>query len=667
MASSTPSLEVVSTTCPLDCPDLCKLLVTREDDRVVQISGAKDDPWTDGHICGKVRNYAQHVYSSIRIETPLLRSGPKGSGKFHSISWEDAYIRIAERIRHDRELFGGESILPLCYGGSNGKLTQDAMDARFFYRLGASRLDRTVCAAPSTAAYSALYGKMVGVAIQDYADSKMIVIWGNNPHASGIHLVQHVQRAQRQGAKLVVIDPRKTPLAARADLHLPVHPGTDLVVALAMIRWLSQQGLADLEFLEQHTSGYETLLERAEPWTIERAASVAHVSADSLESLCRMYAETRPAVIRCGWGPERNRNGGSAIAAILAIPAVANKFEPSGGFTMTNSAAWSLDNGRVIQAVPPNVRRVNMNLVGDALLHEQDPPIRLLFVYNCNPLATLPEQNKVLRGLQRDDLFSVVFDQVMTDTAAYADIVLPATTFLEHVDLRNGYGNPRLGYVRPVIQPYGQAKCNHEVFAELLDRLDLTEPGDLVSEEQLGEALLGDAQFKRLKEHGELTTPTGPRPVQMRDVFPATASRKIELFPESLEQESRVGLYRYIEPPSTDLYPLTLISPSTSHTVNSSLGYLVRRQAVAVVNPSDAASRGILDEHTIRIFNDLGEVVITARVDDAIAPGVVCLAKGLWLHQAQNGRTSNALTPDTLTDIGSGACFNDARVEIASV
>ena len=269
----------------------------------------------------------------------------------------------------------------------------------------------------------------------DYDDSNLIVVWGNNPHASGVHQVPHIQNAQQRGAKLVVIDPRITPLASRADQHLPIYPGSDLVVALAMIRWLVQHGFADRDFIEQHTNGFDQLLECADQWTIARSASVAHVTESSLEALFRVYGESDPAVIRCGWGPERNRNGGSATAAILAIPAIANKFTRSGGFTMSNSGAWRLDQALVIQATPPPTRRINMNVIGKTLLHTNNPPVSTLFVYNCNPLATLPQQNKVLDGLKRQDLFTVVFDQVMTDTAVYADIILPATTFLEHNDL----------------------------------------------------------------------------------------------------------------------------------------------------------------------------------------------------------------------------------------
>lgn len=654
-----------TTVCPLDCPDACTLDVTVRDDKVVKIDGANGDPHTDGYICGKVRRFADHVYADQRLKTPLRRSGAKGKEEFVAISWEQAFEELTSRIEQDRSRFGAESILPLCYGGSNGKLTQDALDARFFFRLGASQLERTVCAAPSGAAYNAMYGKMPGVSCLDYDESQMIVVWGNNPHASGIHQVPHVQNAQRNGAKLVVVDPRETPLAAKADLHLPLFPGTDLVVALAMIRWLNQNGFADRDFLDQHTTGFDELIQCGDQWDTERAASIARVPKSDLETFFSWYGETTPAVIRCGWGPERNRNGGSATAAILAIPAVANKFTKAGGFTMSNSAAWRLNQASVIQATPPSTRKINMNLIGESLLQSGAPPISTLFVYNCNPVATLPEQNKVIKGLLREDLFTVVFDQVMTDTARYADLILPATTFLEHHDLRNGYGNTRMGRVTPVIDPVGESKSNNEVFAELIRRLGLEQPGDIVDDQELSKALLGKNTFAQLEEDGQLLPDVGTRPVQMKDVRPATASGKIELFPESLQQSSGAGLYQYIEDQQIrDEYPLALISPSTRTSVNSSLAYLEKKQAVVTMHPQDASERDLRAGQTVRVFNAIGEVIIELQVAATVAPGVVSLAKGIWMQHTKNHRTSNALSPDTLSDIGAGACFNDARVQV---
>lgn len=660
--------EYRNTTCPLDCPDACSLSVTLEDHRVVKIDGADDGSTTAGFICGKVRNFPHHVYSTERLSSPLRRVGKKGSGDFETISWEQAYQAITQRIAEDREQFGGDSILPVYFGGSNGKLTQGAVDTRFFYRLGASKLLPNVCAAPSTAAFDAMYGKMPGVGYEDYENSKLIVIWGCNPHASGIHLVPFIQKAQRRGAKIVVLDPRKTSFAGKADLHLKIYPGTDLVVALGMVRWLDENNLVDREFIRRYTNGYEQLLDRASQWTVDRAAEIARVEPRQLEKFFRLYGETRPSVIRCGWGPERNRNGGSAIAAILALPAVANRFERSGGFTMSNSNAWRLDSRRVIHSSAPRGRSVNMNVVGEALCGETKQPIRTVFVYNCNPVATLPEQNKVIEGLSRSDLFVVVFDQVMTDTAKYADIVLPATTFLEHRDLRNGYGNSRMGNVVPVIDPVGQSKSNHEVFSELLRRLELARPDDLTTEDEICESLLGQDRFRELTTNGSLVPELGTRPIQMKDVLPGTASGRIELFPDSLTQESQAGLYQYIADTSDEQqFPLALVSPSTSQTVNSTFGYRLTQPARVSLHPLDAESRGIEDSTPVRVFSASGEVFLDAKIDETISPGVASIPKGIWMKHTRNARTSNALCPDSLSDIGAGACFNDTRVEIEAV
>ena len=665
-----PHLTTHTTTCPLDCPDACSLEVKLDGTRLHSIDGSPADSFTDGYICGKVRRFADHFYCDDRLLRPAKRVGPKGASEFQTVSWDEAYDLIARRVAAARDEYGGESIVPLCYGGSNGKLTQDTVDMRFFYRLGASHLDRTVCAAPSSAAFNALYGKMPGVALSDYAHSKLIIIWGNNPHASGIHLVRYVLDAKKKGAKLVVIDPRETQFAKLADLHIPLFPGTDLPVALAMIRWLANQGHVDQEFLEQHTSGAERLLERAEAWTIERAAETAAVSQKSLEQLFTWYAETSPAVIRCGWGPERNRNGGSAIAAILAIPAMANKFCRGGGFTMSNSGAWQLPKDSAINAPPPATRHINMNQIGQLLLSSEGTPIQALFVYNCNPVATLPEQNKVEKGLEREDLFTVVFDQVLTDTAKYADILLPATTFLEHRDLRTGYGYARMAEVQPVLAAEGEAKPNYEVFAELLRRLDLEHEDDVSNPVELQAVYLGN-QNQQLADQGQLQPPGGPCPIQMQDVFPRTASGKIELFPEALEAESSVGLYQYLPDGESDAdgkseFPLALISPATSQTVNSTFGQLMNKPAVLRMHPTDANDRELTSGQPVRVFNERGEVYLDVQVDPVVRPGVVEIPKGIWARSTANGKTSNALSPDTLSDIGAGACFNDARVQVVA-
>jgi anaerobic selenocysteine-containing dehydrogenase len=355
-----------------------------------------------------------------------------------------------------KDTAGAEAILPYYYGGSNGLLTQNTNDAELWRRFGTSRLATTICAAPTGAANLGLYGKMAGVVYQDYPHAKLIILWGVNPSASGIHLIPFIKEAQAAGASLVVIDPRTTSLAKRADLHLAVRPGTDLPVALALHRAMFEEGHADRAFLDAHTHGAERLREAASPWTIERAAGEAGIDPAALRQLADLYVTSSPALVRCGWGLERNRNGGNAAAAVLALPSVGGKFGVrGGGFSMSNSLAFGLKSAAWIDTPEPATRLVNMNHLGRALLDYSDPPVQMLFVYNCNPLATAPDQNRVLQGLQREDLFTVVFEQVHTDTARFADVVLPATTFLEQYDIAKSYGPITLQLVRPVIEPCG--------------------------------------------------------------------------------------------------------------------------------------------------------------------------------------------------------------------
>src|SRR5215813_1465292 len=359
-----PTTEhTVSTVCPLDCPDGCSLHVTLQDGRIAAVDGSSANPVTDNYICAKVRRFPERVYGPDRLLYPAVRKGPKGLANFERVSWDEALGLIAQRLSEARDRWGGESILPYSYGGSNGLLTQDTSDATLFRRLGASRLARTVCAAPTGAANLALYGKMPSVAYQDYPEARLILLWGGNPSASGIHLVPYIREATRRGAVLIVVDPRTTPLAKQADIHLAVRPGTDLPLALSIHRYLFEEGLADERFLNEHARGADRLRERAQPWTFERAASEADVPVEKLRRVAELYASTRPALLRCGWGAERNRNGGNAALAILALPAVAGKFgERGGGYTMSNSASFGITN--TWAGPEPQTRIVNMNQLG---------------------------------------------------------------------------------------------------------------------------------------------------------------------------------------------------------------------------------------------------------------------------------------------------------------
>ena len=657
--------STVRTACPLDCPDSCTLDVTVENGRIQKIDGGDDNPVTRNFICAKVRRFGERIYGEDRVLYPCVRQGAKGQGTFTRVSWDEALDLIARRMQEIKDTTGAEAILPYYYGGSNGLLTQNTNDAELFRRFGTSRLATTICAAPTGAANQALYGKMPGVVYQDYPQAKLVVLWGVNPSASGIHLIPYVKEAQANGAALVVIDPRTTSLAKKAELHLAVRPGTDLVVALALHRVLFEEGHADLAFLEQHTHGADRLRAAAEPWTIERAAREAEIDPAALRRLADLYVAASPAVIRCGWGLERNRNGGSAAAAILALPAVAGKFGVrGGGFSMSNSLAFGLKSAQWIDTPEPATRLVNMNHLGRALTEYTDPPVQMLFIYNCNPLATAPDQNRVLKGLQREDLFTVAFEQVYNDTARYADVVLPATTFLEQYDIAKSYGPIALQLVRPVIEPRGEARPNAQVFSELAERLGIG-----VAEEDAETLLRITARMgtvgPELLERGVATPPHEGAPVQFVDVFPLTPDRKVNLFPREIAGDAPAGMYGYQPDPATDGFPLALISPATEKTISSTLGELRERAAMLHIHPADAGPRGISQSDAIRVFNQLGELHCPANVTTDIRRGTVAFSKGVWRRNTYNGSTANALVPDSLTDLGAGACFNDARVQVA--
>jgi anaerobic selenocysteine-containing dehydrogenase len=670
---SAPSIgteHVVATVCPLDCPDSCSLDVTVQDGRVTVIDGSALNPVTDGYICAKVRRFPERVYGPDRLLHPAVRKGPKGFASFQRVSWDEALGLISDRLVSAREQWGGESILPYSYGGSNGLLTQDTSDATLFRRLGSSRLARTVCAAPTGAAFEAMYGKMPSIAYQDFAEARLIVVWGANPSASGIHLVPHIREAQRRGATLIVVDPRTTPLAKQADVHLAIRPGTDLPVALAMHRYLFEEAGADHAFLTAHAKGAAGLREKAKPWTFERAAQEAGILPERLRQAAELYATLNPAVVRCGWGQERNRNGGSASMAVLALPAVAGKFGVrGGGYTMSNSAAWGITKSW-IRANEPQTRIVNMNHLGRVLTDETDPPVKILFVFNSNAAVTSPNQQLILRGLEREDLFTIVFDQVMTDTARYADVILPSTTFLENYDLARGYGPISLRLARPVIEAVGEARSNAEVFGELLERTGLLDPSDPKGElEEMLDVLakMPEGVAEQLQEYGSATPPDNGCPIQFVDVMPRTADGRIDLFPKALDATAPLGLYAYQPDPATVEYPLALISPSSERTISSTLSELPRPEVRLQMHPDDARERGLKDGDAVRIYNAGGEVRCHVQVGAWIRPGTVSLPKGLWRKHTANAYTANVLAPDTLSDLGGGACFNDARVNVERV
>jgi len=654
----------------MDCPDTCSLDVEVEDGRVTKLRGSNLNPVTNGFICSKVGNFAQRVYSDERLLYPMRRVGEKGSGQFARISWDEAINLIGKSFSAIKQRYGGEAILPFNYGGSNGMLGQGTTDAAFFNKLGASRLAHTVCAAPTSAVAKAMYGKMPGVAFQDYARARFILIWGANPKASNIHLVPYLKEAKAAGAKIAVVDPRLNFSKNEIDLHLPVYPGTDVVVALAMINYWREHDLLNRASIEQHTTGAEILLQKAAEYSLDQAADIAHVEASTIEKLARMYAETEPAALRCGWGLERNRNGGQAVAAILAMPALLGKFgHRGGGYTLSNSGSYRVDDGKLVDTIPAPTRELNMSLLGKILLEEKNPPVKAIFVYNCNPVATIPHQNAVIKGFQREDLFTVVFEQVMTDTAVYADILLPAVTFLEQKEIKKAYGSYALQYMEPVIAPLGEARPNEEVFAMLGRAMDWDDGAFYEdTEAYLRRAVnavggIKNMNFEKLKkEKIVLFDFPGPTPIQFVTSFPWTSDGKAHLAPGVLGENPFEYLADHLNG-----FPLALISPATDKLISSTLGEYNLSELFLFMHPADARKRSLQNGDTVRVFNQYGEVRCRVKLSGQICPGVVNMPKGAWRKASQNGQTANALAPDTLSAVGGGACFNDARVEVVKL
>lgn len=662
------SAHTVRTTCTMDCPDSCGLEVTVVDGAVHTIRGTRDHPTTHGFICDKISHFDRRVYHDERLLYPMRRSGPKGAGQFVRISWEEAIAEITARFRSIVRQWGGEAILPYHYGGSNGLLGDSFLDTVYFATLGASRMAKTLCAAPSTAVAMDMYGRMPGVAFEDYPLAQCIIIWGANPKASNIHLVPLLRQAKKRGAFIAVVNPLQTFSPQEVDLHLPVFPGTDLPVALAMIRLWTEAGQLDRQFLDRHADGLAPLLQAAAAWPVERAAAEARVAPQDIRTLAAVYAASAPAVIRTGWGLERNRNGGHALAAILAMPALLGKFGVrGGGYTMSNSGAAQLDTHAIFGPVRWQTRMINQTQLGLALNGDLRPPIKGLFVYNCNPAVTVPDQRAVLRGLAREDLFTVVFEQVMTDTAKYADVLLPAVTFLEQREIRRSYGSYVVGGVQPVIPPRGEAKPNEEVFAALGRAMGWHhEPFSWDTEtcvRKVAAALRLDRQPAALPlflaGKSQPYDFPGPGPVQFRTTFPRTADGKIHLTPAALGKVP----FRY-RPVPTDRFPLALVSPSTAKMISSTLGEFNYPELWLTIHPQDAARRQITDGDIVRVFNDLGEVVCRAKVSSRARTGVVSLPKGAWRKASLNGFTATALCPADINEVGGGACFNDARVDV---
>src|SRR6266487_5361096 len=682
---------VVRGACPHDCPDTCALLVTVENGRAIKIEGAPDHPTTRGTLCTKVARYLDRTYASERVLHPLRRVGPKGTGRFERIGWDEALDTISARFKEiAASPDGPQAILPYSYAGTMGLLQYCSMDRRFFHRLGASLLDRTICSSAGKAGYAATIGASIGTDLEQFENAKLIVIWGSNPIVSNLHLWSRVQEAKRRGAKLIAIDPYRSQTAEKCHVHLAPLPGTDAALALGVMNVLVAENLLDHDYIARYTLGFEQLAERVREYPPQRVAQITGLATADIVALARDYGTIKPAVIRLNYGMQRHAGGGMAMRTAACLPALVGAWrDPAGGALLSSSGTYPV-NFKALERpdlIWNNPRTINMSTIGDALLDKNDPPIRAIYVYNSNPVAVAPESVKVVAGFSREDLFCVVHDVFLTDTADYADIVLPATTQLEHVDVHSSYGHLYVLANNPAIAPVGEAKPNTEVFRLLAERMGFEEPCFSESDEQMARHAFVAAHpraqgldWDRLKVEGwqRLNVPTPFAPFAEGN-FP-TPSGKCEFYSEALVREGVDPLPTYTPPresvgsnPVLALrYPLAMISPPARNALNSSFANLpvfAENEATPrlEIHPDDAAARGIATGDRIRVFNDRGALVLTARVTDRARCGVVIALSIWWRKLSPDGTNANMVTGQALTDLGRAATFYDCLVEVARI
>lgn len=653
----------VRTACPLDCPDACSLEVTLTLGRITKIDAAPVDelsnPLTDGWICKKVKHHADRVYSPERIMTPLIRTGAKGAGQFRSATWKEALDLVAEKIKSAISSHGVDAVLPYLYNSSAPKLEAKYLTPHLFARLGAPEILHTICAATYGAAWDQMFGEMLSIDTLDVVDAKLIVVWGANPAVSGTHLLPLLAKVQKAGGKLVVVDPRATGTASRADLHLAVRPGTDVVLAYALSNELVRTQNVATQFLDAHTTGSEEFLKAASKYSLEDASKICDVSIDKIRELFDLIVKVKPAVLRMGYGPERNRNGGSNVLAVLGLWLVAGHFGTSGsgilasasdGFSIDVTAEWPKGVAR------PKRRTLNMNHVGRVLRGDADAwpvPAKVFLVQGANPAVTAVDQVGMLAGLANEDVFTIVHDQVMTDTAKFADVVLPATTHFEVHDLVGSYGSYTAQVISPVIERVGESRTNNELAAALAVRLGFS-ADEFNGDQQVIANRIAEQKNRSLQLRKVGST------VQFKDTWPTFGDKRAHLY--VAESELPLPQYREIE----EKYPLVLISPATSHTINSMFADTDPPRVAISMHPDDAAQRHLSDAQRVTVRNDVASLEIDLVIDETMRPGVCFIPKGLWTRATKTGLTANAFAPDELNDLASGACFNDARVEVTA-
>ncbi|WP_020651095.1 molybdopterin-containing oxidoreductase family protein [Solimonas variicoloris] len=664
---------VVKAACPHDCPDTCAMRVTVENGRAVKVQGDPDHPTTRGALCTKVSRYTERTYHPERLLHPLKRVGPKGSGRFERVSWDEALGDVAAKLAAIAAR-DPEAIVPYSYAGTMGLVQGESMAARFFNRLGASRLDRTICASAGATALALSYGRSVGMRVEYFAESKLILIWGSNSIASNLHFWSIAQQAKRSGAKLICIDPRRTETADKCHQHIALLPGTDGALALGLMHELIVNDWLDPDYIERHTDGWAELRERALQWPPQRVAETCGIAAEVVRGLARDYATLAPAAIRVNYGMQRVRGGGNAVRLITALPCLIGAWRDRAGGLLLSASGWhpvdtmALERPDLLGARTP--RTINMSTIGADLLREASPAfgpkIEALIVYNSNPVAVAPQSREVVAGFAREDLFTVVLEHFRTDTADYADYLLPATTQLEHFDVHKSYGHTSVLVNHPAIAPLGEARPNTEIFRGLAARLGFDEPCFAESDVDIGRKAFGrSVDFERLDREGWLQLPIADAPFA-HGGFP-TRSGRAQLGGEYVPNyESRASA-----PELAARYPLAMISPPARHFLNSTFVNVqslrsIEGEPLLELHPDDARPRGIADGARVRVWNDRGRYVCTAHVSERARPGVVVGLGVWWRKLGREGTNVNELTSQRLTDLGRAPTFYDCLVEVAA-
>ena len=664
--------------------------VTVEDGRAIRVQGDPNHPPTHGALCTKVSRYTERTYHPERVLHPMRRVGPKGnkdgSGQFVRVSWQEALTDIAARLA-EIAARNPEAVLPYSYAGTMGLLQGESMDRRFFHKLGASLLDRTICSSAGGDALAATYGGKVGMHLEHYAESKLILIWGSNSIASNLHFWTFAQKAKRDGAKLICIDPRKTETADKCHQHIALLPGTDGALALGLMHELIVNAWLDHDYIERHTHGWPALRERALQWTPERTAATCGITADEVRALARDYATTKPAAIRLNYGMQRVRGGGNAVRLIAILPCLIGAWRHRAGGLLLSASSWFSKDGKALQRpellAGRRPRTINMSTLGDDLLRKGDdllpdgrafgPKIEAIVVYNSNPLAVAPESPKVAKGFAREDLFTVVLEHFMTDTADQADYVLPATTQLEHLDVHTSYGHTYALINEQAIAPLGEAKPNTQIFRELAAQMGFTEPCFADSDETMARAAFSQhVSFDALREHGWVKLPLPEAPFADGG-FP-TPSGRCMIDAPGLGVPDHVPNYESVQssPELARHYPLAMISPPARNFLNSTFVNVkslrdIEGEPLIEMHESDAATRGLQSGSMVRVFNQRGEYHCKLAINSRARPGVVNGLGVWWRKLGTNGTNVNELTHQQLTDLGRAPSFYDCLVEVQTV